>query len=302
MIAFIDENRSAFGVESICAQLPIAPSVYYKHKEWHRHPDRRSLRSRRDEYLEAEIKRVYEENYSVYGARKVWRQLVREGVQIARCSIERLMRVLGLQGITRGKKVRTTFASDEGVKPKDLINREFEAQRPNQLWVADFTYVATWTKMVYVAFVIDVFSRFIVGWRAWTRMTTELVLDALEQAIWNRRVTDELIHHSDRGKQYLSIRYTERLTDEGIKASAGSVGDAYDNAMAETIIGLYKAEVIQQRGPWKTVEQVERATFDWVDWYNNRRIFEPIGNVPPAEFEQGYYTELEGLAVSAGHT
>jgi transposase InsO family protein len=302
MVAFIDNHRKVQGVEPICKVLPIAPSTYYDHKAKEVDPKKRSPRQKRDEVLRQAIKRVWENNFCVYGARKVWHQLLREGYTTARCTVERLMRDLGIHGVVRGKKKRTTIASDRDIRPLDLVQRVFRADRPNQLWVADFTYVATWTGFVYVAFIIDVFSRMIVGWRAARSMTAELTLDALEQALWARRVKGDLIHHSDRGSQYLAIRYSERLIEAGISASVGSVGDGYDNAMAETINGLFKAEVIHRRGPWRSLDAVEYATLEWVDWFNNRRLLEPIGNIPPAEFEKVYYTAKDSLAVGAGLT
>jgi len=300
MVAFIDEHRQGQGVEPICKELPIAPSTYFAHKAAQADPTKVSPRRRRDESLRTEIRRVWEDNFKVYGARKVWRQLLREGHRIARCNIERLMRQMGLSGVVRGKVKRTTVPSDGDPRPLDLVRRVFRALRPNQLWVADFTYVATWVGFVYVAFIIDVFSRMIVGWRAARSMAADLTLDALEQALWARKVKGGLVHHSDHGSQYLAICYTERLLEAGIEPSVGSVGDAYDNALAETINGLYKAEVIHRRGPWKNLEAVEYATLEWVDWFNNRRLLESIGNVPPAEFEEAYYTHEEGLALGAG--
>ena len=289
MVAFIDEHREVAGVESICSELPIAPSTYYTHKAAQADPTKLSPRRRRDASLQVEIRRVWDENFMVYGARKVWRQLVREGHCVARCTIERLMRQMGLHGVVRGKPKRTTVGSDHDQRPLDLVRRVFHADRPNQLWVADFTYVATWTGFVYVAFIIDVFARMIVGWRAARSMSADLTLDALEQALWARQVTGNLIHHSDHGSQYLAIRYSERLIDAGILPSTGSVGDAYDNALAETINGLFKAEVIHRCGPRKGLEAVEYATLEWVSWFNTRRLLEPIGNIPPAEFEKAYY-------------
>jgi len=300
MVAFIDEHRKGLGVEPICSELPIAPSTYYASKAASTDPEKRSKRAKRDEALKKHIQDVWDANFSVYGVRKVWRQLLREGTKVARCTVERLMRSMGLCGAVRGKTKRTTVASDHDVRPLDLVQRVFKAERPNRLWVADFTYVATWTGFVYVAFVIDVFSRMIVGWRAARSMNAELTLDALEQALWARKVKGSLIHHSDRGSQYLSIRYSERLSEAGIEASVGSVGDGYDNALAETVNGLYKAEVIHRRGPWRGLDAVEYATLEWVDWFNNRRLLEPIGNIPPVEFEESYYTEQEVLAVGAG--
>jgi transposase InsO family protein len=289
MLSFIDEHRDAYGVEPICAMLPIAPSTYYARKGQQAYPERLSARARRDLELQPEIQRVWNENFRVYGARKVWRQLNREGLRVARCTVERLMRAEGLSGAVRGRKFKTTITDDTAARPSDLVCREFTASRPNQLWVSDLTYVATWQGFVYVAFVIDVFSRMIVGWRTSRSLRTDLALDALEQALWARPDTHRLVHHSDRGVQYLSIRYTERLADAGIEPSVGSVGDSYDNALAESVIGLYKTEVIRRRGPWKNLEVVEFATLEWVDWFNNRRLLEPIGNVPPAEFEEVYY-------------
>lgn len=298
-MSFIDEQSDEYGVESICRQLPIAPSTYYEHKARESDPSRLPDRAQRDKALRVEIQRVWDENCGVYGARKVWRQLNREGIVVARCTVERLMRGLGLQGVVRGRRCRTTVSDDTADRPLDLVNRQFTAARPNQLWVADITFVATWAGFVYVAFVVDVFARRIVGWRVANSMCTELVLDALEQALWSRAGTEGVIHHSDRGSQYVSIRYTERLSEVGIEASVGSVGDSYDNALAETINGLYKTEVIRRRGPWRHVDDVEYATLEWVDWFNNRRLMEPIGNVPPAELEMAYYRQLEESAMAA---
>ena len=300
MIAFIDENRERYGVEPICKVLPIAPSTYRAHAAARRDPSKRSARARRDAGLAETIRRVFTENFSVYGARKVWRQLRREGKDVARCTVERLMRGLGLQGVVRGKGVRTTISDRNSPCPQDKVNRQFSADRPNRLWVADFTYVATWQGFVYVAFVIDVFARRIVGWRVSRSAQTPFVLDALEQALCERRpVRGDLVHHSDRGVQYVSIKYTERLADAGVEPSVGSVGDSYDNALAETINGLYKAEVIWPRGPWRSLEQVEFATLEWVDWFNTRRLVEPIGNIPPAEAEARYYAQIEEPAIAA---
>jgi putative transposase len=297
MVSFIDEHRGQCGVEPICAQLPIAPSVYYEHKAREARPERVPPRVRRDLAMSAQIQRVYEGNFKVYGARKVWRQLRREDIRIARCTVERLMRSLRLQGIRRGKWCRTTIADTGANRPADLVQRQFKATRPNQLWVADFTYVATWTGFVYVAFVIDVFARRVIGWRVARSMQTDLVLDALEQALWSRSGIDGVIHHSDRGTQYLSIRYSERLIDAAVQPSVGTTGDSYDNALAETIIGLYKTEVIHHRGPWRNIDAVEYATLEWVDWFNNRRLLEPIGNIPPAEFETAYHRQHEESAM-----
>jgi len=299
MVSFIDAHRDLYGVEPICKQLPIAPSLYYEHKARQADPERLPPRSRRDQALVPEIQRVYEENFRVYGARKVWRQLGREDIEAARCTVERLMRSLRLQGVVRGRKCRTTFADDGAGRPLDRVNRQFVATRPNQLWVADFTYVATWSGFVYAAFVIDVFARRIIGWRVARSMSADLVLDALEQAIWSRSGIDGVVHHSDRGSQYLSIRYSERLAEAGAQPSVGSVGDSYDNALAETIIGLYKAELIHHRGPWRNIDAVEYGTLEWVDWFNNRRLLEPIGNVPPAEFEATYHQSAGQLPMAA---
>ena len=296
MIAFIDKQRNEHGVEPICKQLPIAVSTYYEHKARQSDPDREPERIKRDRWLAVEVQRVWDENLQVYGAKKVWWQLKREEIAAARCTIERLMNAMGIQGAMRGgAKCWTTVSDDKLARPSDLVNRQFVADRPNQLWVADITFVATWSGFVYVAFVIDVFARYIVGWRVSRSLRTELVLDALEQALWSRKHIDGLIHHSDRGSQYLSIRYSERLAEAGIESSVGSVGDSYDNALAETINGLYKTEVIRNknRGPWKTIDEVEYVTLEWVDWFNNRRLLEPIGNIPPVEYEIQYYEKIE---------
>jgi len=299
MVNFIDENREDHGVESLCKNIQIAPSTYYEMKSRQSDPDREPLRVKRDNHLKDEIKRVWFENRCVYGAKKVWQAMNKEGIPVARCTVERLMRAMGLRGVIRGKKVRTTIPVKDN-RPDDLVNRDFTASRPNELWVADFTYVSTWRGFVYVAFIIDVFSRMIVGWRASTSMKTDFTLDALNQALWARQVTEKLIHHSDRGSQYLAISYTERLIEAGIDPSVGSKGDSYDNALAETINGLYKAEVIHKDGPWRSIEQVELATLDWVDWYNNKRIMEPLGYISPQEFEMMYYEQEISLAVTAG--
>ena len=296
MVAFIDDHREKFGVEPICRVLPIAPSVYYERKVWQRTPERRPARAQRDEGLCEHVRRVWYENKEVYGPRKVWKQLKREGHAVARCTVTRLMRHLGLQGTVRGRRFKvTTTPAEAALRPADLVARQFTATRPNQLWVADFTYVATWAGFTYVAFVIDVFSRRIVGWRASNSLRTDLALDALEQALYARPIgeSERLIHHSDRGVQYLSIRYTERLAEAGLEPSVGSKGDSYDNAMAESVIGLFKAEVIHRRGPWRSFEAVEFATLEWVDWFNHRRLLGPIGNIPPAEAEDRYYAMLE---------
>jgi transposase InsO family protein len=292
MVRYIDDYKDRFGVEPICKLLPIAPSTYYEEKARERDPGRRPARYHQDEVLKPEIERIWHENLEVYGARKVWKQLHREAMPTARCTVERLMNALGLRGAVRGKSIKTTVPDLDAARPADLVERAFVASRPNQLWVADITFVATWRGFVYVAFIVDVFSRRIVGWRVSTSIKTDLVLDALEQAIHARGKSDDLIHHSDRGTQYLSIRYSERLAEAGITASVGSVGDSYDNAMAETINGLYKTEVIRKRGPWRNVEEVEYATLEWVDWFNNRRLLQPIGDIPPAEYETVYYQKL----------
>jgi len=301
------EGGLRWGVEPICTVLtehgcPIAPSTYYDART---SGDRPSSRQLRDEELKVEIARVHAENYSVYGARKVWLALNREGIPVARCTVERLMRELGLAGARRGKQHRTTIADATAARPADLVGREFDPPAPNRLWVADFTYVPTWSGMVYVAFVIDAYSRRILGWRAATTMKTALVLDALEQAVWTRTrdgVGDlsGLICHHDAGSQYTSIAYTERLAEAGIDPSVGSVGDAYDNALAETVIGLFKTELIKPHGPWRTVEQVEIATLEYVDWFNHRRLFEACGDIPPVELEAAHYRQQVAL-VEAGH-
>ena len=294
MVQFIDDHRDAYGVESICTVVPIAPSTYFWHKARHADPTRRSARVHRDDGWRREIQRVWDDNQQVYGPRKVWRQLRREGHRVARCTVGRLMRAMGLRGAVRGRAWVTTTQADSGAdRPVDLVDRHVVATRPNQLWVSDFTYVATWRGFVYVAFVIDVFARRIVGWRVSNSLRTDFVLDALEQAIYDRRGdgAGDLVHHSDRGTQYLSMRYTERLADAGIALSVGSRGDAYDNALAETIIGLFKTEVIRRRGPWRHIDAVEFATLAWVDWFNTRRLLQPIGYIPPAEYEERYYEQ-----------
>lgn len=294
MVRFITEHRERFGVEPICAVLPIAPSTYFRIRAQQQDGTQRPPRAIRDDTLRVLIQRVYDENFGVYGPRKVWRQLRREGHRVARCSVERLMRAMGLAGAVRGRAWRVTTQSQPALyRPADLVDRTFVATRPNQLWVSDFTYVATWAGFVYVAFVIDVFARRIVGWRVSSSMRTDFVLDALEQAIYARGGTTPagLIHHSDQGTQYLSMRYTDRLADAGIAPSVGSRGDAYDNALAESVIGLFKTEVIQRVGPWRQLDSVEGATLTWVDWFNTRRLLEPIGYVPPAEYEAQYYAQ-----------
>ncbi|WP_431120872.1 IS3 family transposase [Variovorax paradoxus] len=291
---FIDKHRDTFGVEPICKVLQIAPSGYRRHAALLREPHKRCARAHRDDALVPEIQRVWQANMQVYGADKVWRQLAREGTAVARCTVERLMRRLGLRGVMRGKVVKTTISDARAPCPLDRVNRQFRAQRPNQLWVSDFTYVSTWQGWLYVAFVIDVYARRIVGWRVSSSMRTDFVLDALEQALYDRQPERDssLICHSDRGSQYVSIRYTERLAEAGIEPSVGSKGDSYDNALAETINGLYKAELIHRRAPWKTKEAVEFATLEWVAWFNHHRLLEPIGYIPPAEAEANYYRQL----------
>jgi len=294
MVTFIDQHRTTYGVEPICRVLPIAPSTYFRHKAEQREPRKRSARALRDDVLRAIIRRIWDEHHCVYGPRKVWKQMGREGLHEARCRVRRLMREMGLAGAVRGRAwVVTTRADAAADRPSDLVDRHFTAIRPNQLWVADFTYVATWRGFVYVAFVIDVFARRIVGWRVSSSLRTDFVLDALDQAIYERCGEDlgDLIHHSDRGSQYLAMRYTDRLTDAGIDPSVGSRGDAYDNALAESVIGLFKTEVIRLKGPWRHLEAVEFATLEWVDWFNHRRLLEPIGDMPPAEYETRYYEQ-----------
>ena len=299
MVAFIDAHREDYGVEPICAQLPIAPSTYYETKARQADPSRVPARAQRDAELRGAITRAWHANRRVYGLRKVWRQLTQEGVVAARCTVARLMRAEGLRGVVRGARVRTTIPDAAAEAAQDLVDRDFTATQPNQLWVADFTYVATWRGMVYVAFVIDVFSRRIVGWRASASMRTDLALDALEQALYDRQTEAGLVCHSDRGSQYLSIRYTERLAAAGIEASVGSRGDAYDNAMAESVIGLFKTEVIRQGGPWRTLDDVEFATLEWVAWFNSCRLMEPLGYLPPAEYE-AQFDQLRTAPAPAG--
>jgi putative transposase len=300
MKAFIDEHRETYGVEPICRVLPIAPSTYHEHAARKADPDRRPARERRDAELSHEIRRVFAANFGVYGVRKVWRQLQREGIAVARCTVARLMRQMDLQGVVRGRSIKTTVSDAAAPCPRDRVNRQFNASRPNALWVSDFTFVATWSGFVYVAFVIDAFARRIVGWRVSRSARAEFVLNALEQALHERQPwRANLIHHSDRGVQYVSIKYTERLAEAGIEPSVGSVGDSYDNALAETVIGLFKTEVIHRRGPWRSFESVEFATLEWVDWFNNRRLLESIGSIPPAEAEAAYYAKLEVMPMAA---
>nr|WP_219024145.1 IS3 family transposase [Escherichia coli] len=289
VMPLLDKLRKLYGVGPVCSELHIAPSTYYHCQQQRHHPDKRSARAQRDDWLKKEILRVYDGNHQVYGVRKVWRQLLREGIRVARCTVARLMAVMGLAGVLRGKKVRTTI-SRKAVAAGDRVNRQFVAERPDQLWVADFTYVSTWQGFVYVAFIIDVFAGYIVGWRVSSSMETTFVLDALEQALWARRPSGT-IHHSDKGSQYVSLAYTERLKEAGLLASTGSTGDSYDNAMAESINGLYKAEVIHRKS-WKNRAEVELATLTWVDWYNNRRLLGRLGHTPPAEAEKAYYASI----------
>ncbi|WP_404853871.1 IS3 family transposase [Escherichia coli] len=289
MMPLLDKLREQYGVGPVCSELHIAPSTYYHCQQQRHHPDKRSARAQHDDWLKREIQRVYDENHKVYGVRKVWRQLLREGIRVARCTVARLMAVMGLAGVLRGKKVRTTI-SRKAVAAGDRVNRQFVAERPDQLWVADFTYVSTWRGFVYVAFIIDVFAGYIVGWRVSSSMETTFVLDALEQALWARRPSGT-VHHSDKGSQYVSLAYTQRLKEAGLLASTGSTGDSYDNAMAESINGLYKAEVIHRKS-WKNRTEVELATLTWVDWYNNRRLLERLGHTPPAEAEKAYYASI----------
>ncbi|EPC7944157.1 IS3-like element IS1203 family transposase [Escherichia coli] len=289
MMPLLDKLREQYGVGPVCSELHIAPSTYYHCQQQRHHPDKRSARAQHDDWLKREIQRVYDENHQVYGVRKVWRQLLREGIRVARCTVARLMAVMGLAGVLRGKKVRTTI-SRKAVAAGDRVNRQFVAERPDQLWVADFTYVSTWQGFVYVAFIIDVFAGYIVEWRVSSSMETTFVLDALEQALWARRPSGT-IHHSDKGSQYVSLAYTERLKEAGLLASTGSTGDSYDNAMAESINGLYKAEVIHRKS-WKNRAEVELATLTWVDWYNNRRLLGRLGHTPPAEAEKAYYASI----------
>nr|WP_176203619.1 IS3 family transposase [Salmonella enterica] len=289
MMPLLDKLREQYGVGPVCSELHVAPSTYYHCQQQRHHPEKRSARAQRDDWLKKEIQRVYDENHQVYGVRKVWRQLLREGIRVARCTVARLMAVMGLAGVLRGKKVRTTI-SRKAVAAGDRVNRQFVAERPDQLWVADFTYVSTWRGFVYVAFIIDVFAGYIVGWRVSSSMETTFVLDALEQALWARRPSGT-VHHSDKGSQYVSLAYTQRLKEAGLLASTGSTGDSYDNAMAESINGLYKAEVIHRKS-WKNRAEVELATLTWVDWYNNRRLLERLGHTPPAEAEKAYYASI----------
>ena len=295
----MDAHREEYGVEPICAVVPIAPSTYYEQKARQTDPMRLPARAQRDARLRPEIQRAWDEHFQVYGAKKVWKQLNREGVPVARCTVARLMRGMGLRGTVRGRQTWTTIPDLTAGRPADLVDRHFTATRPNELWVADLTYVATWRGFVYVAFVVDAFARRIVGWRVSSSLRSDLALDALEQALYDRETDGRLIHHSDRGTQYLSIRYTERLAEAGIEPSVGSRGDSYDNALAESIIGLFKTEVIRRRGPWRSFEDVEFATLAWVAWFNTRRLLQPLGYVPPAEYEAAYYARQESPAALA---
>jgi putative transposase len=301
MISFIDNHRSVYGVELICRILQVAPSTYYHQLACRADPAKASVRQQRDAELRLEITRIWKDNYQVYGARKAWHQLKREGFEVARCTVERLMKQIGICGAVRGKIIKTTVPDTSVPCPRDKVNRQFRAAAPNVLWVSDFTYVSTWQGFAYVAFIIDTFANRIVGWKVSRSAKTDFVLDALEQALYARRPNRDgkLIHHSDRGSQYVSIRYTERLAEAGIEPSVGSVGDAYDNALAETINGLYKTEVIRRRRSWKTMEEVELETLKWVDWFNNRRLLGPIGNIPPAEAEDKYYAMMDNTKMAA---
>lgn len=302
MVAFIDQHRASYGVEPICAVLPIAPSTYYEQKARQADPRRQPARVQREARLRPEIQRVWQANRRVYGAKKVWKQLNRETIPVARCTVARLMRALGLRGVVRGRRITTTIPDALAARPRDLVERDFRATRPNQLWVADLTYVATWRGFAYVAFVIDVFSRRIVGWRATSSLRSDLALDALEQALYDRETDAGLVHHSDRGVQYLSIRYTERLAEAGIEPSVGSRGDSYDNALAESVIGLFKTELIRQTGPWRGLDDVEYATLEWVAWFNTQRLLEPLGYLPPAEYEEQYHRASAAQATEVALT
>ena len=301
VMSFIDSHREELGIEPICRELAIAPSSYDEHATRLAEPGKRSARARRDDKIKEQIKRVHDDSSGLYGTRKVWRQMRREGIEVAKCTVERLMRTMGLAGVRRGKTTITTVSNPKAPCPLDKVNREFRVSRPNALWVVDFTYVHTWAGFVYVAFVIDAYARRIVGWKVSTSATAIFVLDALEQAIHARRPgpEDELIHRSDRGVQYLAMNYTQRLAEANLVPSVGSVGDSYDNALAETINGLYKAEVIWRQRSWPTASAVEMATLRWVDWFNNHRLFGPIGYIPPAEAEANYYAALEILDMVA---
>lgn len=299
MVAFIDDHRAIYGVEPICAVLPIAPSTYYAFVRGREKPWTRSPRAQRDALLREQVERVWKDSFGLYGARKVFRQLVRDQVAVARCTVERLMRSMGLQGVVRGRTPRTTIPDALAHRPDDLVRRQFCAEAPNRLWVADITYVPTHAGFAYVAFVTDVFSRSIVGWRVSHSLRSDLALDALEQALCSRRVEQPLVHHSDRGSQYLSIRYTERLSEAGVHASVGAVGSSYDNALAESVNGLFKTELIRRRGPWRSISDVELAVLDYVHWYNTRRLHSALGYVPPAEYEQQHFLRQAGQPCAA---
>lgn len=298
MVRFIDDHKGTCGVEPICAVLPLAPSTYHRQKGFGAHPEKRSARALRDAELRETILAVWTQNRRVYRSHTVWRRLRETHPGVARCTVERLMREMGLYGVVRGRAPKTTRPAPVAARPLDLVQQNFKADAPNRLWVADLTYVATWAGFVYVAFVADVFSRRIVGWRASNSLRSNLALDALEQALYARPDTEGLIHHSDRGVQYLSIRYTERLIEAGIEPSVGSVGDSYDNALAETVIGLYKTELIRQEGPWRNLEHVELATLEYVSWFNNERILEPLGGMSPRKFEEEYHRRTVQAAVA----
>jgi transposase InsO family protein len=299
MVAFIDEHRATYGLEPICAVLPIAPSTYYAFVRGREHPGTRSSRAQRDERLSNESRQVWHDSYGLYGARRVFRQLVRERVQVARCTVERLMRTMGLQGVVRGRTPRTTVPDPLAHRPEDLVKRQFHAESPNRLWVADITYVPTHAGFAYVAFVTDVFSRNIVGWRVSSSLRSDLALDALEQALCSRKLEEPLIHHSDRGSQYLSIRYTERLAEAGLHASVGGVGSSYDNALAESVNGLFKTELIRRRGPWRSITDVELAVLHYVHWYNTKRLHSALNYVPPVEFEKQHFLRQAGQTCAA---
>ena len=300
-MSFIDGHREELGIEPICRELAVAPSSYHEHAARLADPGKRSARAQRDDTIKEQIKRVHDDSTGLYGTRKVWHQMRRDGAEVAKCTVERLMHAMGLAGVRRGKTTITTVSNPKAACPLDKVNREFKVNRPNALWVVDFTYVHTWAGFVYVAFVIDAYARRIVGWKVSTAPTASFVLDALEQAIHARKpsANDALIHHSDRGVQYLAMNYTQRLAEAKLVPSVGSVGDSYDNALAETINGLYKAEVIWRQRSWPSASAVEMATLRWVDWFNNHRLFGPIGYIPPAEAEADYYTALEILDKAA---
>ena len=300
MLDFIHAHKVHYGVEAICKILPIAASTYYRQCDLAKHPEKQLKRALHDQHYSEQIKRVWQESSGRYGVRKVWQQLKQEGYSVARCTVERLMQQLDIQGVWRGKGKRTTRSRDDQKRADDLVKRDFSATHPNHLWVADFTYIQTSSGWVYTAFIIDVFSRAIVGWKVSTRMNTDMVLDALEQAIHSRGMPENVIHHSDRGVQYLSIRYTQRLEAANLRASVGTTGDSYDNALAETVNGLYKTEVIEYlKSDWSGLADVELATLDWVDWFNKKRLHSAIGYVSPFHFEAIYYDSIEPLGDAA---